>query len=178
MLIQTLGIFVGGSSRRMGRPKGRLRYEGQRLIERAVDLSREAGLTPCIVGDAEPYVDLVPGVERVTDAPRGLGPIGGVRAMLLRGPFISLACDMPFVGLEELRALCSSAADSPILAPRGRYWEPLFARYRPAALAHVETMLETGEHRLQSLCDRCAEAFDIDPACLKDWDTPADLPDA
>jgi CTP:molybdopterin cytidylyltransferase MocA len=42
-------ILAAGASRRLGRPKQLVEYKGERLIERAVRIAREAGLEPVIV---------------------------------------------------------------------------------------------------------------------------------
>ena len=77
-----LGLFVGGRSSRMGRPKGRLRFRGRTLLEHAAQRAHEVGLQPVLVGDASPYADLLAGVPRLADDPSGVGPLGGLRALL------------------------------------------------------------------------------------------------
>ncbi|HBQ13947.1 MAG TPA: hypothetical protein DEF51_23400, partial [Myxococcales bacterium] len=45
-----LGVFAGGASRRMGRPKALLRRGGVTLIERACRLGDALGLETVVVG--------------------------------------------------------------------------------------------------------------------------------
>ena len=172
-----LGLFVGGRSSRMGRPKGSLHTgEGETLIDRALRVGREAGLDPVLVGDASPYPRVGSGVERLADDPAGVGPLGGIRALLRsRGTSIVLACDMPYVDGGLLRAL-RDAPPAAVVAPRRERWEPLCARYDPRVLPTIDRALAAGRHSLQALLDR-VEVLEIavQPEVLRDWDRPSDV---
>ena len=160
----------------MGRPKGTLLREGEPLIERALRIGTEVGLTPVLVGDASPYGHLARGVPRVADDPPGIGPLGGLRALLRRGtPAIALACDMPYVDAEVLRRLVAAPV-APLVAPRGSHWEPLCARYGAEALPVVERAVTAGEHSLQRLFARLEVIeLPIPDRLLRDWDRPEDV---
>jgi len=181
------GIFVGGSSSRMGgRPKGLLRApSGETLVERWRGLF-DALAVPCVlVGERakEAYASaglVVLDDERPEDE---LGPLGGLLALLGHAgerAAIAVACDMPFVSLELLRRLAFASVATPAVAARrdGR-WEPFFARYdakvvRPTALAHADARRRS----LQALLD-AAPATELvmtatEHAELRDWDTPDD----
>ncbi len=178
------GVFVGGAGKRMGgRAKGMLKAPGGgTLIERSVALLRGAGVARVVlVGRHAGYEAL--GLETIDDEPCGIGPIGGLAALLKRSgaaAALVLACDMPFVS-SALVARLISAPDAPIAAFRrhGR-WEPLCARYDaarvlPAALEQIAA----GKHALQPLLVHLgAIALPLDPHEeneLCDWDTPEDL---
>ncbi len=178
------GVFVGGAGRRMGGcAKGMLEAPGGgTLVERWVDALRGAGVVRVLlVGRREGYGAL--GLEMLDDEPSGIGPLGGLVALLRRaGPSraLALACDMPFVSPAFLARLLS-AVDAPIVAPRrGAVWEPLCARYDanlvlPAALRRVAA----GQFSLQPLLTESgAVALPLDRAeadPLRDWDTPEDM---
>jgi len=172
-----LGIFVGGGSTRMGRPKGLLPAPGgeESLLERLVRLAGESGLAPVLVGRAEPYAAIAGGVPRLGDDPEGVGPLGGLRALLREFPVaLAVACDMPAVDCALLTRLRNARG---VVAPRRERWEPLCARYEAARVSDsIEGMLAEGEHSLQRLLDRVgARAIAVAPARLVDWDTPADI---
>lgn len=172
------GIFVGGASRRMGRPKGAIVHRGEPLLVRAVRVAREAGLEPCLVGDASAYEALAPEVPRLIDAVPGVGPIGGLRALATQGErVVGLAVDMPYVDAETLRALASHASDAEVLLPRRERYEPLLARWDGAATGRaIDALLATEERSLQALVRALrSEVFALPAWRLDDWDAPEDV---
>jgi len=186
-----LAIFVGGKSRRMGVHKGLLEAPGSGLpiLERLVALGRSAALPVVLVGDAAPYDALAEGVPRIPDEPRGAGPLAGLHAALRharsahRTHVIAVACDMPFVSDEALKELVTHTSEAPVLAPRRSVegpWEPMLARYDPAALVDVlDAALADGQRSFQRFFSSLeVEPLPVSPAverALRDWDTPADI---
>ncbi len=178
------GIFVGGASVRFGgRPKGLLPGPtGAALVEglrgHCVALS-----VPCVlVGRRPEYAHL--GVETLDDEPAGVGPLGGLVALLRRaggGRCVALGCDMPFVTRALLGALLAADAPGPaVAARRGGRWEPMFARYdAPRALPTALSRLEAGARSTQGLLDALGAAelpLSLgEQRLLDDWDTPEDM---
>ena len=179
------GIFVGGAASRMGgRAKGLLPApEGLTIVERWSEILRSLGAGVVLVGEAGAYSHL--GLEAIADQPPGIGPLGGLIALLRRaGPAraLALACDMPFVSSSLVERLCTTpATPAPILAPRrDDHWEPLFARYDAArVLPHALAHAEAGQRSLQRLLDRAGAApLSLSPREeleLGDWDSPGDI---
>src|SRR5581483_6618899 len=94
------GIFVGGAGRRMGgAAKGLLPTAGgPSVLDRSRSLLGEAGLAPVLVARHPAYASLA--LEHLDDDPPGIGPLGGLIALLRRagaGYALALACDMPFL---------------------------------------------------------------------------------
>lgn len=186
-----LAIFVGGKSLRMGSPKGLLEAgEGsQTIIERLVECAKAADLDPMLVGDADPYAGLVEEVPRLADDPRDFGPLGGLRAALLRARgtgashVVAVGCDMPEVAIEALVLLRDHPTDAAVLAPRRRPdapWEPLLARYHaPRVIPVLERVIAEGQRSFQRLFAEVAVwPLELTPAVersLEDWDTPDDV---
>jgi molybdopterin-guanine dinucleotide biosynthesis protein A len=184
-------LFVGGRGSRLGGvAKGNLQTPaGERLITRLIETCRQALNAPelVLVGPAEAYADLR--LPALPDAPAGLGPMGGLRALLLAAEasgapsVIALACDLPFVSAALVRRLANEQLDAAFLAPRdGEFWQPLVARYETApALAAVDAALAHGERALKSVPARLgtrARALVIDERErleLRDCDSPSDL---
>jgi molybdopterin-guanine dinucleotide biosynthesis protein A len=192
------GVFVGGAGRRMGgTAKGLLRApDGVTLIERWRGLLTGAGCDVVLVGASDAYAVAKAGggarggtepgeeaFESIADDPPGVGPLGGLCALLRRAgarPALALACDLPFVSARLLERLVS-APPAGIVAPRhdGR-WEPLFARYEAAtALPVALDLLAQGRRALQALLDaagaRPLAVSDQELLELRDWDTPDDV---
>ncbi len=177
------GIFVGGAASRMGgQPKGMLRVpDGRTIIERWRATLDATGVAEVILVGVHPAYSAL-GLEALEDEPHGIGPLGGLVALLKRAgtaQALALACDMPFVSRGLLERILA-APDAPVVAPRiGDRWEPLCARYDatrvlPVAHRHVNT----GDHSLQRLLDEVGAAelplLPREAEELRDWDTPAD----
>lgn len=185
-----LGLFVGGKARRFGGiPKGWLEApDGQSIVERTVRITRAVipEATLVLVGDAGAYERL--GLQAIADAPSGIGPLGGLAALLAeaerRGAHsaLALACDMPFLSTDLIRRLCQSAPEAPVLAPHppGQPWYALTARYATAVLPVFRAMIADGEHKLQRLFERVPGATALslseqELAVLVDWDSAEDV---
>jgi molybdopterin-guanine dinucleotide biosynthesis protein A len=190
-----IGILVGGRGLRMGGvAKSNLPIGGRTILERTLDVCRTATLTATarpvpiwLVGESSAYV--ASGVSRLPDDPSGIGPLGGLRALLRelapRGAVaLVLAGDLPFVTAELLDRLFHDAPGAAALAPRdseGR-WQPLFARYLPEVLLpEIEHALQQGRRSLQYLFERLAdrasrlELSAAEERALRDWDRPSDM---
>jgi molybdopterin-guanine dinucleotide biosynthesis protein A len=178
------GIFVGGSGTRMGGvSKGLLRTtDGTTLVERLRRVLTEVGAEVVLVGTDDAYAPL--GLPGIVDEPPGVGPLGGIAGLLRRAgerPTLAVACDLPYVSAALLDRL-ARAAPAPIVAPKrdGR-WEPLCARYEPAAvLPVIARLLAARRHALQALLDEArAVALPLtaeEALELRDWDVPGDVP--
>lgn len=189
MVTATLGVLVGGAARRMdGLPKGLIRPApgAPSPLERLLAIADKLGLPAVLVGRAQAYERAFPMRTALADAPAGVGPLGGLRALCQsvgQGPVIALACDMPDVPESVLARLAGHAGASIALAPRGAggFWEPLCARYDAVRLLpHLDAALAAGQHSLQRLMAQVeAEELplaDDERASLNDWDARADLP--
>lgn len=185
-----VGIFVGGAGRRMGGvPKGLLvAPDGHALVERLLAAVRavDRALPVVLVGAADAYAHL--GLPALADDPAGVGPLGGLRALLRhaaaegRASAIALACDLPRFGPELLRRLVHERGAALAFAPRdGELWSPLTAHYSVGALDAIDAALGAREHSLQRLFARLShgavecplDARERDD--LVDWDRPEDM---
>jgi molybdopterin-guanine dinucleotide biosynthesis protein A len=187
-MVSRLGIFVGGAGTRMGGvAKGLLRTKesGEALAARLVGIAHTLGLRPVLVGRAEAYAELLPDVPVLADEPVGIGPLGGLNALLRAYPtqrVMAVACDMPRVSALLLRRLAADPSQAAVLAPRNGegLWEPLCARYdAPQVLPELARALDQGVRSFQRLFAQLAveELKIADDAQheLVDWDTPEDV---
>jgi molybdopterin-guanine dinucleotide biosynthesis protein A len=178
------GIFVGGAGARMGGvAKGLLAVEGEPIVRRLERRARAVGLDVVLVGRRPEYESL--GIRVLDDDPPGIGPMGGLRALLRAAsasaaPALALACDMPRVSEELLRVLRDAPA-APLVAPRrADRWEPMLARFEPErVLPVIDARIARGDHSLQRLFDEVGAAqlvlTPVLDAELHDWDSPGDL---
>jgi molybdopterin-guanine dinucleotide biosynthesis protein A len=178
------GIFVGGAGARMGgRAKGLLRVpDGRTIVERWCAVLEASGIRDIVlVGTRGAYAGIA--LETIDDEPGGIGPLGGLIALLRRagdGLALALACDMPFVSESLVRRLVA-AGEAPVVAPRrDNRWEPLFAQYDAQRVLPVARRLAgEGAHSLQRLLEE-VRAVELPMRTdemneLRDWDTPEDM---
>ena len=188
-----LGAIVlrGGLSRRMGRPKDRLRLGDESLLERvARQLSRPTD--PIVVVsaiDQDPPLLSCP-VILAHDAVPGRGPLEGLAAGLRALPedvelAYATSVDAPFLVAAVIERLTDRLGDHDLAIPfaRGRY-HPLSAVYRVAtSLPAVESLLGAGRFRMSAVVDSLrtrvvgeAELRVLDPelVTLRNINTPED----
>jgi molybdenum cofactor guanylyltransferase len=186
----TIGLFVGGKGSRMGGvAKGLLRApdDSETLIERLVRQCARAapGCAPFLVGPATPYAGLA--LPTLDDNPAGIGPLGGLRALLLRARAdqseiaLALACDLPFLDDATISAIIAPFSGiTRVPFVEGRL-QPLAAAYAPeSALQAVDRSLAQGKHALMHVLDQLGselERVELNDRAhaLRDWDTPQDM---
>lgn len=179
-----LGVLAGGRGLRMGgRDKSRMSAPdtGEALAARIVRLGSELGMECALVGGVP-----IAGVAHLRDEPEGVGPMGGLCALLAfarERPALALACDLPHVTQALIGRLASEKRDATILCPRdpatGK-WQPLFARYdSPRVLPAFRAALANGTRSMQTVFRSLPVAeLALSPeerAALVDWDAPSDL---
>ncbi|HJV36977.1 molybdenum cofactor guanylyltransferase [Geomonas sp.] len=146
-------ILVGGQSRRMGRDKAFLCWQGAPLFETVLSVFRESFATTCLVGREEAQYARY-GLKFLADIYPG-SALGGLYTGLFHAAtehvFVS-ACDMPYPNRGLLRHLCSlKAGYDCVVAQTAEALEPLFAVYAKSALPAMQTLLERGNFRVYDL---------------------------
>ncbi|HOI75072.1 MAG TPA: molybdenum cofactor guanylyltransferase [Syntrophales bacterium] len=144
-------VLSGGKNTRMGANKAFLTVEGERMIDRAVQILRDV-CDEILVVTNEPleYLDL--GVTVVTDIFKGMGPLAGIHSGLFHAgaprAFVC-ACDMPYLDAPFIRYLVSLAEGYDIVVPcRGDRPEPLHAVYSLKCLPVIRSLLERNERKV------------------------------
>lgn len=152
----TIVIQAGGESRRMGQNKALMPFLGSPLIERVVRRAAPAA-DELIINANKPELFTFLGFPVVTDLVPGIGALGGLYTAIYTaaGPLVCvLACDMPFVRVELIRAqvelLLRENVDV-VIPNSGEGLEPLHAVYRrETCLPAIQKAVETGQRRLIS----------------------------
>jgi len=194
-------ILAGGHSRRMGRDKASLAWDGEPMLRRVYTAARTiAPHTFVMSAWNERYRDRddldLSGCRWIGDPNPGAGPLvalcGAIDDLAARSVphdwLLLLACDLPSLDRDRLADLCDRAASRPrstlAIAPRtDRGWEPLCALYRPAARASLADFLAAGGRSFQAWLTKLAaieaiEAVEVaaaDRAWLRNCNTPEDL---
>jgi molybdenum cofactor guanylyltransferase len=151
-------VLAGGGSRRFGRDKALVEFEGEPLIARLCRILQFATDAPVrIVGDAERYGHL--SVECIADRWPGEGPLGGIITALgeSKAPAepdswsLIIGCDMPFLTSEWLRHITerSVASQASVVVPEsGHGLEPLCACWRASAVPTLTRAFDGGVRRV------------------------------
>ncbi len=187
-----VGIFVGGKGERFGgAAKGLLPSldTQEPLIERLRRVASTAvpEARVVLVGQRSEYATL--GLDCLADDPPGIGPLGGLLALLReaeRGGHdccLALACDLPFVDAPLVSRLMTHAPGAAAVAPRpDACWQPLCARYATlSTLTAAETVHAKGRRALHAVLEQLGEhavALPVSAAeahALRDWDSPKDV---
>jgi molybdopterin-guanine dinucleotide biosynthesis protein A len=166
-----------------GRAKGLLRVpDGRTIVERWRAVLQASGIHEVVlVGARRAYAGI--SLETMDDEPGGIGPLGGLIALLGRAGdalALALACDMPFVSESLVRRLVAAGEAMAVAPRRDNRWEPLFARYDAQRVLPVaRRRAGQGAHSLQGLLEEVS-AVELPMRAdemkeLRDWDTPEDL---
>lgn len=180
-----VAILAGGHSRRMGQDKAALVLNGETLLARTVRLAQTVGPVAVVTPWPERYRATVPSpCTWLPEAVGGQGPLAGLQVALAWGNFawlLALACDLPYLQADTLRAWSAQLPAVPVAAiallpvgPKG--WEPLCGFYRPASLPNLVAYRVAGGRSLQGWLQQqqVAELAPGDRRVLFNCNTPAD----
>ena len=146
-------ILAGGQSRRMGRDKALIDFEGKPIIARVIDTLHVLTDDVVVVSNRTDVYSSF-GVRVVPDYDPPCGPLGGIAVGLqaVRHPLaVVVACDMPFLNVMLLRWLIDLAPGYDAVVPQtGEEFEPLHAVYRRECHGPIVQRLERGERRVIS----------------------------
>ena len=180
-------ILIGGRARRLGgRTKPLLRVGDRTILNRQLDVLRQAGIEQItLVGRWA--ADEAPRAPVVADAVDEAGALGALYTALLVAPTaraIVLAGDMPFVGASLIRALAAlDAAADAVVARTADGVHPLCGCYRRSVAARLKARLDRGELairtalgdlRVRELGPAALSAIDPDGTMLMNVNTLAD----
>jgi molybdenum cofactor guanylyltransferase len=160
MTTLTAVLLAGGESRRMGRDKATIEFEGQPLWKRQLEILRVLGPEKILVSARATPSWLPDDVELLLDDPPSRGPLSGLtKALAAMGTshLIVVAVDMPFMTGEELGRISGLAQTGygvvPMIHDRA---EPLAAVYPAKASPDFAEALAGADFSLQRLVRRLA----------------------
>jgi len=180
-------ILAGGESKRMGRDKASIEFNGHSLLSLAVEKLRQLGITEVFIsGRAEKDYSTL-NCPVLLDLEPGSGPLGGIE----RGLHISssamllvLAVDLPHMTTAFLKKLVAQCDPSTGVVPKlDGHFEPLTAIYPKRCHPIVSDCLAHSRRAVRSFAEKCLEEnavrlMEVGPAdagCFANWNTPADV---
>ena len=158
-------VVAGGSSRRLGTDKRKLRLwgdAGPTLLEHTVGILAELCTEIIVVlNDTEQWQDLP--AQLLYDCYADAGALGGIYSGLTAistAHALVVAADMPFLNRELLQAMIALPRDYDVLVPQASQpqrtrntdgLETLHAVYRKTCIYPMQTLLEQGERRITAV---------------------------
>jgi molybdopterin-guanine dinucleotide biosynthesis protein A len=184
-------ILAGGKSTRMGTDKAFLQFNGRRLLERALTLTRSIAPNVVIIGAATKFAPFGSVVEDIFP---GCGPLAGIHAALQSSRSelnLILAVDLPFVTPELLMFLRKKAVEATTAlatVPRTvQGWQPLCAFYRREFADLAADSLRAGRYKIDALFNPAhtlaisepeLQAAGFAPDIFRNLNTPQDVAEA
>lgn len=154
-------ILAGGESRRMGSDKSLLPWHGGRFIEHIHRQLDELFDEVVIVTNSPSLYTQIP-CRKVPDIYYKQGSLAGIHSGLCHARnerIFVVACDMPFLSEEVIRALCIYDRQAEVVIPRGEQGlEPLHACYAKSCLPAIEAVLDAGKKRIVGFFPQVAVA--------------------
>lgn len=158
------GILVGGTSRRMGRPKALLPMpDGRTLLEHVVQIASAVLDQVVLLGNAVNLPDELRTWPCLQDVEPVRGPLSGLCSLLqfaAPGWAMMLSCDLPLLTPHILhRLLAAASLDADVVAfvadPAARNYHPCCALYHSRLLPFALNELQTGKASLHDHFARC-----------------------
>ena len=145
--------LAGGQSRRMGRDKALIDYQGRPIIAHVIETLCALSDDVIVVSNRSEIYGRF-GARVVADYEPPCGPLGGIAVGLAAAQHdlvAVVACDMPFLNIELLRRLIDAAEGVDAVVPKtGDEFEPLHAVYRHTCHAPIVRRIEQGDRRVIS----------------------------
>ena len=150
-------ILAGGFGRRLGRDKATCVAGGRPLLHWSALAAAQVSDDIVVARRPDQQFPPLSGVEwrETVDHRHDRGPLAGLEAAL---PLIehelavAVACDMPLLRPELLRAVTHACAGVEIAMPRlDGVAQPLLAGYRLSVVPHATRLLNGGEGRIRAL---------------------------
>ncbi|MFN3001957.1 molybdenum cofactor guanylyltransferase [Mycolicibacterium wolinskyi] len=153
-------VLAGGASRRMGRDKATLPFDGSTLVERVVAaVSVRCSPVFVIAAPGQPLPQLTAQVLR--DEVRGVGPLvatgRGLRAAAEAGRDMAFVCavDMPFLSADLIDELVGPAMRLPadIVLPWDGRDHYLAGIYRTRLTDRISALVDAGQRSMRALAE-------------------------
>lgn len=178
-------VLAGGASRRMGRDKATLPYNGSTLVERVVSVVSERCSPVFVIAAPGQALPPLGAAEVLRDEVRGVGPLlaagRGLRAAADAGctwAYVS-AVDMPFLSADLIDELAAYAArvEADVVLPWDGRDHYLAGVYRTALVGRIAALVAAGERSMRALVDSADTQRVVMPQqrSLTNVNTAADL---
>jgi molybdenum cofactor guanylyltransferase len=174
-------VLVGGTSRRMGRPKALVEVGGSLMVVRVAEALSAGGCAPVkLIGGLTVRDDV--GYPLVEDRWPGEGPLGGVITAIIDAgrDIVVAACDLPDLDAATVRAIrdAPGAVEADAVVATTARLEPALARWNQRGLDALVAIFANGERALHVALDQLdIIEVAVDPGAMRNVNEPGDLAD-
>jgi len=147
-------VLAGGQSRRMGKDKRVLEWEGTNFLDKVCFTIGDLFDEVILVTATEDYPCGHLPVRLVTDAIPQKGSLGGLFTGIKEATHSSVfvvACDMPFLNSLVISRLCALPDSDVLMVKLSTGYQPLHGRYSKRCSFIMEQMIHDGNLQIQSL---------------------------
>jgi len=181
-------ILAGGKNTRMGQNKSFLSINGERLIDKTLNLYRQI-FTDIIIVTNDPlsYIEFTDAAI-ATDIYRGKGPLGGIYTGLFyaKNDYAFVCpCDMPFLKKDFVDYLLAQNGKCDVIVPEtAEGYQPLHAVYSRNCLPSIRRLILmdklkiTGFYRdmqVLPISEEQIRPFNEDGSLFQNLNTPEEL---
>ena len=148
-------VLAGGASSRIGRNKAFLKFKDKTFIE-SITTQLSSLFSDIIIASNDNNSYRFLPYRVVNDIRADEGPLVGIYSSLAASTthinFIT-ACDIPILNLSFIRYMLSYAEDADAVVPStgNNLYEPLLAFYNKSCLGVIESALESGIRKIDSI---------------------------
>ena len=180
-------MLAGGQSRRMGQNKALMTFQGQRLIDRVVEVLQRV-FTQCLMVTNTPELYTELALPMVPDVFPDKGSLGGIYSAIYHAPTshcLVVACDMPFLNVALLRYLVDHIQDYDVVVPdMHNELQPLHAIYSKACLQPIAQRLAADrlkivgffpDVRVRTVTAEEVQTFDPEGLSFENLNTPEEF---
>ena len=180
-------LLAGGESRRMGRDKATVRYDGEMLWQRQIRLLRDIKPDHIFLSARREEFWHPRDIELLLDDPACAGPLPGITAALSRmttSHLLVLAIDMPLLETDDVLKLVSLAEEGcGVVRVVNKRAEPLAAIYPKESLPDFEAASRNDSGALQPVVKelarkgkvRLVQLSEAEAERFRSMNTPEDL---
>lgn len=152
-------ILCGGQSKRMGRPKAFLPYNGMTLIENMLDKMSEIFSEVLLVSNNSDEFEHL-SADCVRDIVPRRGPLVGILSGMLvarKEKCFVIPCDMPFIDADTVNKIVEQEQTAPVVIYScGAHIEPLLGVYDSALVSEIEDAIFDGRDGILDFLDSTA----------------------
>lgn len=137
-------ILAGGESKRMGKDKGLIEFDGKPFVLRVLEAARTVSNRVMIISGNPEYERF--GVPVFKDIFKDKGPAGGIYTGLTNSKYetnVVLSCDLPFAEASLISVLVSRSGNEDVLVYRDdKNIHPLIGVYKKRLRTHFRECIE------------------------------------